>query len=320
MGGFKLRFNPQRKIAIDLAGGIGNQFFRYFAGLVVAEKLNAPLRVYFTELDRSHSQFNSRITDLSTDLQVEYKTPIKGLRSFFVRVVSFLTYKFRVVEYCRDKVMGIYKESGQDLQHEIEAIERLYRRFPYPRTIHLRGHFQDLNYFHYAKEVRLPQVKAFSEIVPLEPLKVSKVLDIDKKICLVHVRRGDFKNHKSDIGLLDSEYYRRAMSLFVRKHANSHFLVISDDIAECKKLLPIEFQSISTFSEESQLMNPAELLQKSIAFKSFILSNSTYSLWIALLAKDPSTVIYPSPYNLDLDVSVRSFPQDWIAVQSSFLS
>ncbi len=314
----KFRDKSNQVISIDLMGGIGNQLFRYVAALAIADKFKADVFFHFDELPRAHSQFNSRISELGFDLTIVEKKRLTKSMEYLKRVAAKVSHKFHPAESIRRRILGIHEESNLSLELEVGAIERKFNRFPFPSRIHLMGHFQNIEYFKYLQDARNPLLERLLQCSASKPMSLSIGNDWVGDECLVHVRRGDFKSHKSDIGMLDREYYRRAFISYSLLNPGSRFIVISDDIKEACDFLPKEFFPRYTFLKESETMSPARLIQECVNFENFIISNSTFSLWIALLAKKSSKVIFPHPFNFDLKFPVRSFPPNWTQIESSF--
>jgi hypothetical protein len=303
--------SAERTLSIDLLGGIGNQLFRYYAATTIAEKLDLRVRFFLGELPESHSQFNSRIQDLGFSIVPERRVSPKKHSLFLKRISNYLSAKSVFLKKVESIFSGIHIERGLGILEECNLISKKFGRFPFPTNIHLDGHFQDILYFS-------NRSSATSEINFFRPANLdSLVHDFQKQslstdnICVVHIRRGDFKNHKNDIGLLSKDYYENAMSSFVLGRGNPHFFIISDDISEAKAMVTEKYQRVCTFVHDSEQMNPAALMWLVSKYKNFILSNSTFSLWIALLAPETKYVSYPFPFNRNLALQVRGFPVTW---------
>ncbi len=313
----KVQDKSRRMISIDLMGGIGNQLFRYVAALALADKFKADVSFYFDELPHNHTQFNSRISDLGLDLPITDRKTTTRMDSL-KRIADRVSHNSQLFDSFRKKILRIHEESSCTFGQEVQAIERKFGRFPFPSRIHLVGHFQNIEYFTYLQEVGNPLLERLLQCSASKSLNLSLGMSQTGDECLVHVRRGDFKSHKSDIGMLDQEYYRRAFVSFSLLYPESRFIVISDDINEARDFLPKEFLGRCTFIQEPESMTPASLIQELVNFENFIISNSTFSLWIALLAKKSSNVMFPHPFNFNLKFPVRSFPSSWNQIESSF--
>ncbi len=118
----------------------------------------------------------------------------------------------------------------------------------------------------------------------------------------IHIRRGDYVNNPFYVDLLQTDYYQRARELF----PNEKFLVFSDDIEECKKLLPNQenVYFVQGKSEEQDLKLMASC-------KGIIMANSSFSWWGAYLSK--AKIVYPKAWFVD-GVQRVGFPNDWIAL------
>jgi len=307
----KSKSSAEKTLSIDLLGGIGNQLFRYYAATTIAQKLDLRVRFFLGELPESHSQFNSQILDLGFSIVPERRASPKKHSLFLTRILNYLSAKSVFFKEVKNVLGGIHFESGLSTLDECNLILKKFNRFPFPRNIHLDGHFQDILYF----TNRGSATSKINFFCPVNPDFL--VHDIQKQnlssdnICVVHIRRGDFKNHKSDIGLLSKDYYENAMSSFILSRESPHFFIISDDMSEAKAMVAEEHRRICTFVQESEKMNPAALMQLMGMYKNFILSNSTFSLWIALLAPETKHVAYPMPFNRNLALQVRGFPKNW---------
>ncbi len=308
---FNFKSSSERTLSIDLLGGIGNQLFRYYAATTIAENLNLKVRFFLGALPENHPQFNSRILDLGLPIIPETRVHSQKYSLLLSKVLSYFSAKSILLKNAENIFRGIHTENGLGTLEECSAILKKFNRFPYPRNIHLDGHFQDIMYFSNrgsaSGEINLATK---TNLIPLS-LNVQK-LDRDlENICVVHIRRGDFKSHKNDIGLLSKSYYASTMTNFILSCESPHFLIISDDMSEAEAMVADEHRSICYFVQESEQMNPAALLHLMSMYKNFILSNSTFSLWIALLAQETKYVAYPVPFNRSLILQVRGFPLTW---------
>lgn len=308
---YKFKSSAKRTLSIDLLGGVGNQLFRYYAATFIAENLNLRVRYFLGELPESHSQFNSRIQDLGISILPEDRAYQSKYILFWKKVLNYVCAKSVFLKKVNGFFRGIHTERGLGALEESNLILKKFERFPYPRNIHLDGHFQDIMYFSTristSVEIDYPDASnPFSLVFNLQ----EQNYDLGN-LCVVHIRRGDFKSHKNDIGLLSKRYYEIAMSNFILSCDRPHFLVISDDMSEAETMVADEHRHLCTFLQDSEKMNPAALMKLMSLYKNFILSNSTFSLWIALLAPETKYVAYPIPFNLNPVLQVRGFPNAW---------
>ena len=111
----------------------------------------------------------------------------------------------------------------------------------------------------------------------------------DKKDYIaIHVRRGDYvTDYKDKHPPLELDYYNAAIDLFYKKE-NYKFKIYSDDIEWCKHA----FKYIHNV-EFSTIKNPLTDMRDMYNASGFIVANSTFSLFPALLRLDNPMVIAP---------------------------
>jgi hypothetical protein len=133
-----------------------------------------------------------------------------------------------------------------------------------------------------------------------------------KKTILISVRRGDFLNHPHFFQLTYKYYFLALVNNFPDwKERNLVFT--SDDISYCKR--HFVFIKNSLFLED---LSPIEQLALGSECSDFIISNSTFSWWMAWLGeKEHSKIIRPiknfrGVFAADNDDS-DYFPERWIS-------
>lgn len=257
-------------IYVNLEGRIGNNLFQIAAGCSLAKRLNVP--------------FGARVTDYQTPegfLLSDYLTPF---RDNILRKVQIVT-----------EVPAGCEEYNEPFMH--------YCPLPEKDKLVLSGYFQSEAYF---------DEQAVRDLFSIDPAteayirtKYGQVLD--KHPVCINVRRGDYLKLEPFHTVCTAEYFRRAMKQFP---ANSYFLVVSDDIAWCKK----------TFRGERNVFVEGETPTVALYLLSmcthYILSNSSFSWWGAWLNPDPKKrVICPTPwfgYKLRGQNTTDLIPASWV--------
>ena len=127
---------------------------------------------------------------------------------------------------------------------------------------------------------------------------VSSDLDIYKHVCVIHVRGGDFLNTYS---FLPRKYYVNAMYHVKKENPKVSFVIVTDDLIYCKKILPgipvigstpinkidnhrAQHHSGGTVAEDFFILNKAKYI---------ILSSSTFSFWAVYLNTNKPYVVAP---------------------------
>lgn len=130
----------------------------------------------------------------------------------------------------------------------------------------------------------------FKDSLILEVREKNKVL-FEKKTILISIRRGDFVGHK-DYFQLPILYYILALNIEFPDWRNANLLIASDDINYCK--IHFSFLENAFFAEN---LSAIEQLCLGSLCDDFIISNSTFSWWIAYLGeKNHSKVVRPLHY------------------------
>lgn len=149
-----------------------------------------------------------------------------------------------------------------------------YTPIPDESDITLEGYFQSESYFNgYKKE--LAEILGFAHT--------------REDYISIHVRRGDFLKYPDRFPVLPVEYYHSAIEHFLNK-GYDNFRVFSDDIPWCKK----------TFSEYnfsySVNTDPLTDIKELFNSRAYIISNSTFALYPALLRQDNPEVVAPAEW------------------------
>ncbi|MDO6758755.1 alpha-1,2-fucosyltransferase [Tamlana sp. 2_MG-2023] len=148
----------------------------------------------------------------------------------------------------------------------------------------LNGWFQSEKYFDI--EVVKNCLKIQPEIIKKVKEKYNKVLS--KKNILISVRRGDFVNHPYYYQL-DYKYYFLGITKNFKDWKERILIFTSDDIAYCKK--HFDFLPNAIFVENSTVI---EQLALGSLCDDFVISNSTFSWWLAWLGeKEEKRVVRP---------------------------
>lgn len=134
---------------------------------------------------------------------------------------------------------------------------------------------------------------------------------LDKKTICISIRRGDFvdnPNHK----LLPVSYYYLALFHHFPDWRNYNIIIFSDDLPYCKA----HFSCLSNcyFAED---LNPVEQLVLGTFCDHFIISNSTFSWWLAYLGQKQDSIVIRPAYvfagKLQEENDIKDhYPENWL--------
>lgn len=177
------------------------------------------------------------------------------------------------------------------------------------RTDFLVGYFQS---FKYLSKSTLEIMSSLNVLEPSETfLEYLRKLQ-DKKILVVHVRLGDYVNEPR-IGTLSQEYYKRALGEFDFAKIDQ-VLIFSDSPDMVSDYLPEEYSSY--FEVVPNFFTSAETLTLMTVGSDFIISNSTFSWWGAMLSQNiGKKVVAPTPWFVAQDEPRDLLPSSWIRVK-----
>jgi len=127
---------------------------------------------------------------------------------------------------------------------------------------------------------------------------------------VVHFRFGDYKFEDS-FGIPTAKYYKEAISEMSSAYPSSKIWVFSDEEIEARKVFPIEFADNARWFTDSHLSS-AETFELMRYGTAYVIANSTYSWWGAILSKTENPmVICPDVWFRFEKEPVDLIPQNW---------
>jgi hypothetical protein len=135
----------------------------------------------------------------------------------------------------------------------------------------------------------------------------------------VHFRRGDYVTnaiYAREIGVLGSDYYRRAVSRLRARHPGVTLYIFSDDLDDVERSFTPEGPHV--FVRAGETWNAFDTIRLMSLCDHSIISNSTFAWWSAWLNPNPSRlVIAPDPWLAGRpDESAEVVPKRWERIPS----
>ena len=287
--------NYSNSLEVKTVGGIGNQLFCYFAGLHLAKKLKLDLSVDVTDLYKVGAKHKGtlELLNLEGTFVQRNRQQLIGSRLAY----SLITVLSKPKTF-RSKVVGYNDAIFSD--DKIRRIE---------------GYFQ--TYIHY-----------FSLVNELQSIKIispSKwYLEQFDKIAtenpiVLHVRRGDYVNLSDLYGLLNSDYYIRAIKELSLNGLERPIWVFSDDIKEARKLLENSVPRFTNWVMPPINSAPIESMMLMSHASANVIANSTFSWWGAALNNSNKPVIAPQKWFKGMPDPEFLYPPNWIQIKSSWI-
>lgn len=274
-------FNSNDLTEVTLKGGLGNQLFQFAFGLNSAIENGTSLKLnseWFLSQKFRQPLIGSLLgVALNVPLEVQ-----EGLGS--LDLLPSATRRYKKTPRVSSQVEMQYNP-----------------RYMSEKNCTLDGYWQSERYF----LENAPQIRNFiSERMNLGPKVASRLV--------VHVRRGDYlkKETMRVHGLLDKDYYHRALKLLKNEH-NERILVIED----ADQLEPPMKEFAKQYSFQiAQKQSELEDLRLIATASHVVIANSTFSWWGAYLSN--ADVICPrnwfSPEELRVQNICDVYPNGWV--------
>jgi hypothetical protein len=299
----------KQNVEIELVGGLGNQLFGYFAGAYYAEKFNRHLIIDLTQVPLGLTNHGSELTSFKFSKSYELiRSKPGGFARLIKRVFDKLSIKFKFTRYFRYKLLGVYqsKEVGFDSFLEKQS-----------EVLRIQGYYQTFKYID-----NLQEVGADVSFEILNPsnwfLKLQDEIKKDEAVA-IHVRRGDYKNPNSPIGLLSKFYYKNAIDLVNSRYQDKNFWIFSDDIGDSQRLMSEFVPKNTRWITPPMGSDPAESLTLMSLSKVLIIANSSFSWWAAKTGAAKELVIAPNPWFRKLENPSCLIPDSWAQIKSDWM-
>ena len=286
---------------VEIAGGLGNQLFMFYAGLFFQEHFQKEVIFDvsdFSRIEALHPGANIQNLGLLDDFQTTN-------RSVFPSHLVGRT------------IFRLKQMTKKNLQREVYISEGIGYTDPNlisPSVTKIRGYFQSWFYFDSLRDkpiLSLANLHNPSEwlITKLEKAKRERVLSL-------HIRRGDYALPANRTnGILSRQYYEKAIeqcsdydSIWVFTDSPK---VVEKEFAH----LNFSFEIVTPPSNS----DPVESLLLMSATQQIVISNSTFSWWSAMLAADSTVVTAPSKWYELRDDPFRLIPDNWVRVSSDWV-
>lgn len=279
-------------VAVRLEGRLGNQLFQYAFIYATAKKLN--VRFY---MDKSVDYL---LIDKYFDIQNDFcHIPdnkifsIKGYKNIFSHYLRWGFY------YSLRKILLLKRETFSNFESPAKQLHKVKNGLLY------EGFFQSEEYFiDYKNDIeKLFDIK---KIYRASFQTIFDTLPKARKYITVHVRRGDYIDHKLAMPV---SYYHQAISSI--DQPDNYYIFVSDDSGFVKKefaYIPNKYVSVNDEIIDLQFLINADIC---------ILSNSSFSWWGAYLNNKATDILAPY-YWLDdakkIEFPLNIIPDNWTKI------
>jgi len=283
------------KIYCSIYNGIGNQLFGYALGLYLSSKYKKELVIDLTK--QNTINFQSKL-GLKKDTIRKFELDKIGFEN---RVIKFRLLEFtRKLKWLNKKNMLVadFRKSHLDLGN-VKNNEDIF--------------CIGWGDFNVVKEI-LPEMRAkfLPNFETTKNFETAKNIITEKNSVAIHFRRTDFLDPKIGgftIGISNGNYYQNAIQLINEKVENPFYIVFSDDVNYVKENFKIENCYIVEGNKGYE-----DLYLMSLC-KHFILANSTYSFWAAILNDKTNKIVCVPEYWYNAPIRKADFiPEEWTEI------
>jgi hypothetical protein len=304
-----------KKLKIFLTGGLGNQLFQLAAGLyylngrkleldletanprrsstgeVELLTLNLPEKIELQKKNKgklARKIFGFNLRSGYSPRKHEQNVLFRSLKTTFSSIVMMLLFGRRLK-------ISVSGNLGNDPEIRTSNTNEI-----------LIGYFQT---HIVAEEILSIKDSLFKDLYKGEILKYRREAKEEIPL-LVHVRLGDYQG-EDEFGILDSDYYEKAIEALWAKGIYKKIWLFSDQPEDAIRRIPQKYKEITRVIS-SEGLESAETLIIMTLCQGHIIANSSFSWWGAFLRENQnSPVIAPQPWFISLGEPSQLVPNQW---------
>lgn len=277
-----------------MTGGLGNQMFIY-AFYLRMKRQYADTRIDLSDMVHYQAHNGYKLHRIFPDLpQDEFCINQKAKK-----VIEFLFFKTILERHQRQ-----------------DSLTPFFGRRLWP-LVYFKGFYQSERFFaDIAEDVR----RAFTfrpELACEKTRRLLAVIDADPTAVSIHVRRGDYLQPsvwRNTGCVCNTAYYHDAVAAVVRRVADAHFYVFSDDIGWTTANLRL---SNATYVDWNHAQDSWQDMMLMSHCRHNIICNSTFSWWSAWLNRHPDKVVAAPGRWSALAEMPNICPADWLRIPVS---
>lgn len=286
---------------VRINGGLGNQMFQYAFGLKL-QHLHPTEKVLFDLKDFRGYHIQKYELDYVFGLQLQQP-------SFFQ--LCRLTFPFSENAFPGNHLNRFKKPS----KHEVYDKEE----FKYCEDLlnlsgdkYYQGYWINEDYFSDIRE-KVHDAFTFRRVLGEKAEGYLKQIQQSNSVS-IHVRRGDYLQHKMFQGICGVDYYEKAIAYIKEYVEKPHFFIFSNDIPWCKEKIAKFTDGHYTAVELNDPVNNYLDMQLMSCCKHNIIAHSTFSWWGAWLNRNENKIVVAPYCWINKDTPYKPQLKDWILI------
>jgi hypothetical protein len=300
--------NIRDKLEIQIDGGLGNQLFKFYAGLYFSQKLDTQPIFNVSRLRqiaKLHPGENIQTLGLLDGYTVKSNSPL-------YRWDAIIRIQGAHQKYLSSLKLNLLGQFSAQAHEEIGYIE--FPESTKPGKL-ANGYYQSWRYFEDLETKPIISYKSLTRPSQWLEDQLNLMAQVDPLV--IHVRRGDYQLRKNwQIGCLSPKYFHS----IDEKVLESNEIWIFTDTPETVKR---EFASLGIKAHVMQPPIESDPVESMILMSNasrIVISNSTFSWWAAKFAP-PETVVYaPTKWFEHRSDPTDLIPPSWKRVKSDWMT
>jgi hypothetical protein len=265
-----------KKIFVHLMGGIGNQLFAFYAGILLSKKNKATLyqetlATRFFEIKYYRKPSLDKFINLKKNSNI-YSTII-------IIAYRILNKIFKLPIIFKLKILGYQLTFFNDIQSNFPMTYFRNYKIEKNEYIYLIGFWQKIGFF---LEKKTPLLKINTQNINKKIFNL-----INNKTIAIHFRGNErhYKDQKKIFFLPNSSFYKRSIKYFDEKNNGYNLHVFTDDKNYARSILnKLKIQKPVIFIDDYALDDISQIYLLSF-YSNYIIANSTFSLFPAIINK-----------------------------------
>ena len=309
----------EKKLIVEIAEGLGNQFFMYAHAYSMAKKLNYDLFIdhksaYSLKKNtlRNHQKYMLNSFNIAQNYAPNKYIYDNRTKRILKKIAIFID------NYKDKKIFFIEKQIKINNSKKVKNYNNL-SEYNFSDNIYVQGNFENYRYFNQYKDELSNFFVVKKELINHSEETIKK-LKSNNSIS-IHIRRDRFSDQINDFdnekNLLKSDiftnkiidYINRSINFIEKKVQNPMYFIWTNDHQNLEKLtMKLNINSYHLINEN--VINDFDLFQYA---KHFIVGPSTFHWWGAWLNKSPNKICI-RPSNMNPTNNENFWPKDWISI------
>lgn len=313
----------KKVIFVKLMGGLGNQLFQVAKALdlSISERYELIIQISGNLKQSTHEEIEKRLANASFTTCYEEFSKVTNLFSgLLLRARGCPGFLFLLLDASINAIQSVRYALGFSKYSSFKIVSDL----GYSEIGELREATLLVGYFQTYKNVEKDCVYLAMErfLNPTESTAVKKYTKMGSVMnpLIIHVRLGDYIQEEK-FGILDVDYYHRAIGNIFARSQFDHIWIFSDDLEMCKMRLSSMLENLSVIYKFDTLwiseneLNDWETWQIMRLGSGYIIANSSFSWWAAMMRKKyKAHIIAPNPWFSEIKEPTELIPKEWIRI------